>query len=126
MPVGVLVGLTVAGAPSFGLLLLPLAVLAIAVASRRARSWPEVLGAGEGAGAVLLLIAVLNRDNRACPNGHVLVVPAGQRSAECGGWAPMPFLVLGLAVCIGAVLTYQVLARRADRLEDEADPAVPT
>jgi hypothetical protein len=114
VPAGALLTLTVAAAPSFGLLLLPPAVLAIVLTARRARSWPEVLGAGDGAGAVLLAIAAINGDHRSCSAGHVLVLAPGERSAECGGLAPMPFLVIGLVVCIGAAVTHLVLMRRPE------------
>ena len=111
IPAGTCITLGVAAAPSFGLFVLPLAAVALVLARRRLRAWPEALGAFVGGGCVLLVIALVNSDYRSCSSGPV-TAPAGQSSLSCGGLDPAPFLVAGLALCAAAAVAYAALSRR--------------
>jgi hypothetical protein len=113
-PVGAAWALAIAAAPSFGLFVLPPAALALVLAARALRIWPEGLGAAVGIGAVLLVVAFLNSDYRACPEGGLTLAP-GQHEISCGGFDPAPFLVLGLVVAAAAVVTFGALLRRVSR-----------
>lgn len=110
--VGACGAIVLAAAPSFGLLVVPVAGAAAVLAAYRLRSWPEALGLGEGIGIVLLVVALVNRDYRSCPSNGVLTLAPGQQSVSCGGLDPAPFTVLGLTVCVAAAVAYGVAARR--------------
>jgi hypothetical protein len=112
IPIGACAALGLAAAPSFGLFLLPFAVVAIVVARWKLRPWPEALGAGLGVGVVLLVVAIANNDYRACSGGPITVAP-GESSVSCGGLDPAPFLLMGLALCASAAVLYFTLRRRA-------------
>lgn len=102
--------------PGYGLFVLPVAVLAIWLVSRRAR-WPEVLGLVAGVGALAILVAFLNRDYRACPSGPVRL--SNGETFSCGGLPPLPWLVVGAALVVIGVLAY-VLVTTA-RLQASTD-----
>jgi hypothetical protein len=95
---------------SIGLFILPFALIAILLVATHASGWPEAIGVIAGAGAVSLLIAFLNRDYSPCPESGVLTVPAGETSAECGGFDPMPWLVGGI-ILIGFSITAHAFVR---------------
>jgi hypothetical protein len=110
--VGACGALGLAAAPSFGLVVLPFAVVAIAIAARTLRTWPEGLGAIAGVGVLLLVIALLNSDYRSCSEGPVTAA-AGDNSVSCGGLDPIPLLVVGVVLCFAAGIGYAALNRRA-------------
>ena len=96
--------------------------LAGLVAARLLRPWPEgAAGALAGAGAVCLLIGLLNLGGgRSCPSGPatglsgVLAAPASQASS-CGGVAPLPLLAAGGLSIAAGLLLYWASARHAPR-----------
>jgi hypothetical protein len=89
---------------SIGFLILPLALIATAVAGYRSRDLPHALwGAPIGVGCTLLLIAYLNRDYVPCDMGASRGLSPGQ-SYSCGGFDPMPWLLVGAGLlAIGAL-----------------------
>src|SRR5687768_17474878 len=108
---GALAVFSLLGAASIGLFIAPLAAIAIWLALRFGRAGPEMLGMVAGAGAVCLLIALLNRNTRSCAEeGHILS-PA-ETEASCGGLEPMPWLVAGLVLVAAGFVAY-ALARRS-------------
>lgn len=84
---GALAIFSLLAAASIGLFVAPLAGIAIWLTLRLGRRWPETLGIVSGAGAVYLLIALLNSE-------------------------PTPWLVAGLALLVAGVVAY-ALARRS-------------
>jgi hypothetical protein len=110
---GILFAMGVVGAASFGFLLLPVAGAALIVIAARVRVWPEGLGAFEGLAAVALLIGVLNLGRTPCPRDGTLVLHPGQHEVSCGGVAPAPFLIVGLATAIAAIAVYRNLRDRS-------------
>jgi len=85
---GALLVFSLLSAASIGLFVLPVAAIAVWLALRFGRTWPETLGIVSGVGAVCLLIALLSRD-------------------------AMPWLVAGVALLTAGVVAY-ALARRRD------------
>src|SRR5438046_226458 len=110
---GVVAGLAIAAAPSFGLFLLPVAIGLVVLLAKRVRAWPEALGALEGAAAVVLVIGFLNLGSTPCEgsSGEVTLAP-GQHDVGCGGLAPGPFLVVGCLLAITGVAAYWALRLR--------------
>jgi hypothetical protein len=108
---GAIASLAIAAAPSFGILLLPVAVAVAILVARRVRVWPEALGALEGAAAVALLVGFLNLGHTPCRSG-VVTYGLGQ-DVQCGGVAPGPFLIAGGALAITGVVAYARLRMRA-------------
>lgn len=107
---GVLVSMSLAGAASIGLFLLPFAVVTVALLLRRGGPWPEVVGGAAGLGVVLLVLAALNLDYSPCTEEGISLEP-GERSASCGGWNPLPFAVVGAMLLTAAVVAYAALRR---------------
>jgi hypothetical protein len=119
--VGAVLLFSILDLPGYGLLVAPIAIVAFAIALRKApRLWPEVLGLVEGAGATCLLLAYLNRDYRPCPSGPIILGP-GQSSFSCGGAPPQPWLIAGALLVTIAALAY-LLALRAN--SNKSVPAV--
>lgn len=102
--------MSVAGAASIGLFLLPFAVVTVALLLRRGHPWPEVVGGAAGLGVVLLVLAALNLDYSPCTEEGISLEP-GERSASCGGWNPLPLAVAGALVLAGAVGVFAMLRR---------------
>jgi len=102
--VGALGALTVLGALSIGIFVLPVFGLAFAFVARQTRYPLDVLGGLVGIGVMLLVVAYINRGYQPC-------VPAAFR---CGGFDPHPWLVIG-AVLIAAGLTAYTALRLAAR-----------
>jgi hypothetical protein len=109
---GILFALGVVGAASVGLLLLPVAGVALIVIAARVRVWPEGLGAFEGLATVALLIGALNLGRTPCPRNGTLVLEPGQHEVSCGGLAPAPFLIVGFATALAAIAVYRNLRDR--------------
>lgn len=111
--VGALFSLSVLGAASIGLFVLPVAVLALMVVVWLVRVWPEIAGMLEGAAALSLFVALSNLGSTPCPSsgsGVHVGGGAGGTSFSCGGLDPMPWLLVGLALA-GAGLGIYVLSR---------------
>src|SRR6059058_3891932 len=77
---------------SIGLLLLPFALLLLWLVLYLSPRWPESIGFIEGVGLLLLVIAYLHRDDRACPlSGSLQLAPSSAgESVSCGGLDPHP------------------------------------
>ena len=108
--VGALISVSVVGAASIGLFLLPVAIGAVVVVGRRTRVWPEVTGMLEGVAAASLLVALLNRDSTPCTtsDGDTVLQGSlpGRTSASCGGVDPLPWLLVGIALAVVGVAVY--------------------
>lgn len=89
----------------------PLGMVLTALLVRRTNMAAEVLGALAGAGAVSTFVGVVNLDYHPCSDGPV-VLPPGQTSYECGGFDGTPWLIVGAALLIGAVVGFAVLRRQ--------------
>jgi hypothetical protein len=109
---GALVVFSLLSAASIGLFVAPFAAAGIWLTSRLGRVWPEVLGMVSGAGAVCLLIALLNRDTRPCTEEGLRLSP-GETEASCGGFSPTPWLVVGLVLVAAGVVAYAFMRRSA-------------
>jgi len=110
-----LLTLTLVGAASIGMFVAPFAIMAIVVAARRNRDWPEAaLGSLVGAGAVCLFVAYGSRGYSACPpTGTPIWVGPGEHFA-CGGLNPAPWLTVALLLA-GVGLAVYILFRRSHR-----------
>src|SRR4051812_37606011 len=76
--------------PSIGFLVLPLGLIACAVAAWRNHAWPDAaLGTLSGAAGVCVLVAFLNLGYLPCVPGSVELA-RGQMS-YCGGMNPVPW-----------------------------------
>ena len=105
----------VIGAASIGLLLLPFALLALALAARRNRAWPEALGGLTGIGSICLYVAYISRAYSPCPAGPTRIqVFAGDHVERysCGGFEPMPWLTAGILLTAAGCVGYLVSRRR--------------
>ena len=97
---------------SFGPFVLPIAVIAVVVAARRNRAWPEALMGGHaGAGTILLYVAYINRDSSPCLPGPVYSTLSNGQHFSCGGADPIPWLTAGVLSVVGGLLG-QVVSRR--------------
>jgi hypothetical protein len=94
-------------AASIGVFLLPV-VLGVSIAvGRRARAWPESLGALEGVAAVALVIGLANLGSSACPSNGELILKPGEHEASCGGLTPEPFLVAAVVIALIGLAGYR-------------------
>lgn len=100
------------GIMTIGWFIMPFAIWACYRAAFRYSLFPDgVSGIMFGAGAVILVIAFLNRDYVPCPTGGIIVFPGDTGMHHCGGSDPMPWFRTGAALTmIGA--TTLVLFRR--------------
>jgi hypothetical protein len=103
---GTLFVLSVLGAASIGLFILPLALIALFLAVRFCSRWPEALGLLAGAGAVALLVAYRSRDYNPCPDSGIIT-----GNGECGGFSPTPWLVLGVVLLAASLVAYMGAVR---------------
>jgi len=87
---GALVVFSVLALPSIGLFVLPFALVACWLVARRSRDSLSALGALSGGGLVCLVIVA------------------------AGGFDPMPWLAVGIALTLGGAVAFAV-ARRLDR-----------
>ena len=110
-----LLSLAVIGAASIGMFLLPFALLALALAYRRNRAWPEaLLGGFTGAGIICLYMAYRSRSYSPCAAEPTRIqVFAGEHVTRysCGGFEPMPWLVVGALLTIAGCVGYLVTRR---------------
>jgi hypothetical protein len=93
---GGLVTFSVIASASIGLLVFPLALVALWLASLTEPVWPEALGTLAGAAASCFLIAYLQR--------------------EPGGFDSVPWLVAGIVLTVIGVGGYALLRPRAARV----------
>jgi hypothetical protein len=91
---------------SIGLFLAPV-VAAAAVGLARVAPARSALFAMVGAGAVLVVLGLLNLDYRPCPN-HAIGTTEGE-SYSCGGLRPAVTIGLGLLLAAGGVVRYATL-----------------
>ena len=106
---GALLGLSVVGAASIGLFVLPVAVLSMAVVGWTVRVWPEIAGLLAGMAALSLLVGVANLGSTPCPatgSGSVHAGGAGATTSSCGGLDPWPWLAGGLVLAGLGVAVY--------------------
>jgi hypothetical protein len=104
---------------SIGLFVLPFAAALLLYVAWRSPHVTEALGSVAGVGATLLLIALLSRDYKPCPEGGLYIPPDAPpgTSVECGGSDPTPWFVAGIAVAAAGIVAYAVawMARQHGR-----------
>src|SRR3954451_5570321 len=102
---------------SIGLLLLPFALLLLWLVLYLSPRWPESIGFIEGVGLLLLVIAYLHRDDRACPpSGSLQLAPSSAgESVSCGRIDPPPWLYTGLVIAALAALAYSFARRFGEK-----------
>jgi hypothetical protein len=115
---GALLAASIFAVLSFGLVLLPLAILGGIVAARLG-FWPEVLGAGLGVGCAVLLPVIVNWGTSRCEpiaalSSGVLNGPA-QMTQRCTTMNPQLWLVSGLALMLASIAAYRVTIRGSRR-----------
>lgn len=112
--VGALFSVSFLGAASIGLFLLPVALAALVITSVFVRAWPEVAGVLLGAASLSLFVGSVNFHSTACPSSGSGTVHAGGPEGatfSCGGFDPVPWLLVGVTLAVASVATY-ALARR--------------
>ncbi len=100
---------------SIGLLLLPLAIVAVFFAARRFAIGVATIGSIAGAGLVFVGIGIVNLGTQPCPAGPFVLAPGQLGGVECGGPDPVPWLLVGLACILVAVFVTVWLKRRTHR-----------
>jgi hypothetical protein len=115
---GALLAASIPAVFSFGLVLLPLALLAGIVAARL-RFWPDVLGAGLGVGCAVLWPAIVNWGVPRCGpiaslSSGVLNGP-GQVTQRCTTMNHQLWWVSGLALMLASIAAYRVTIRGSRR-----------
>ena len=103
---------------SIGLLLVPLAVIAVFFAVNRFSVGIASLGAVAGVGFALVGIGIANLGSRACTGGSFELGPGQLGSISCGGPSPLPFLLVGA----GSVLFAVAIAVWAERQRHSLHP----
>lgn len=114
--VGALFSFSVLGAASIGLFVLPTALVALAVVGMRVRVWPEVAGALEGAAVLSLFVGGANFNSTPCPSSGSGVVDVGGPTSgtfSCGGFDPLPWLLVGLALAGAGLVAYSLARPRS-------------
>ncbi|MDP9200894.1 MAG: hypothetical protein M3P26_03025 [Gemmatimonadota bacterium] len=105
-----LMTLAVIGAMTIGIFVLPVAIAAVVLVARRNRAWPEApMGALVGAGSIFLFVAYRNRSYSPCPPGPMRLAQGEHFS--CGGFDPIPWLTIGLALTASGFAGYLVYRR---------------
>jgi hypothetical protein len=94
-----------------GALTLAIGLLLVALLLWRARG-REAIGLLAGAGAVAVLVGVINLGYNPCPSGPVVLKP-GQTDFECGGFDGAPWLAVGLALMVVAAIAFRLMRRSA-------------
>ena len=98
----------------------------LAFVASRAPAIRESLGLVLGAGVVVLLVGLLNRDYEPCPPGGRLWIPPSAppgTSVSCGGMDPTPWLRSGVALCGVGLIAY--VAARHLRTRSGFSPRKP-
>jgi hypothetical protein len=100
------------GAATIGMFVFPFAVVALVLAERRNRPWPESLMGGlVGIGSVFLFVAYRNRDYTPCPPGRFPMTLARGEHFSCGGFDPIPWLAIGAFLTAAGFVGYFVSKR---------------
>ena len=110
-----LLALTLIGAMSIGLFVAPFAIVAMTLAVRRNHDWPEApLGGLLGVGGICVFIAYRNRGYVPCPSSETTIrlSPGEHYFASCGGFDPLPWLIVGLLLATAGLGGYLVFRRR--------------
>jgi len=107
-----LIAFAVISVMSIGVFVLPFGVMALAIAARRNRAWPESLSGGlVGAGGVCLVVAYRNRAYSPCPPlGTPMRLSFGEHFT-CGGFDPTPWLAIGLLMTGAGLVSYLAFRR---------------
>ncbi len=114
--VGALFSLSVLGAASIGLFVLPVAVVALVLACVFVRAWPEITGLLEGAAALSLFVGMANLHATPCPSsgsGAVHIGRPGEGTFSCGGLDPMPWLLVGTVLAGAGLISYSLARLRS-------------
>ena len=110
-----LFALTFIGAASIGIFVAPFAIVAMVLAVRRSRDWPEaLLGGMAGVGSVSLFIAYRNRGYVPCPPSETTIRLRRGESyfSSCHGIDPLPWLIVALVLAAVGVGGYFVFRGR--------------
>lgn len=95
------------------LVAVPMAILVTWLVITRAGVWPEGLGFAFGMGLISLLLWWVNRDYQGpCYTG--IVLGSGGKTS-CGGFPPMPLLVAGMILVVGALLGFGLATHDSGR-----------
>ena len=97
---------------SIGLLLVPLAVIAVFFAVNRFSVGIASLGGVAGVGFALIGIGIANLGSRDCTGVSFHFGPGQFGSISCGGPSPLPFLLVGAGSVLFAVAVAVVLERQ--------------
>jgi hypothetical protein len=115
---GALLAASILAMFSFGLALLPIAILA-GIAAARLRFWPDVLGAGLGVASAVLWLAIVNFGVPRCePIGWLssgVLNGTGNVTQRCTTMNHQLWWVSGLALMLASIAAYCVTSHRSRR-----------
>ena len=102
---GALLALSILAGFSFGMLVLPLAVVAIVwLASRHAKGRAP-LGAGLGLALLPATVALIHADYSPCPASRADMADGNW---SCGGTDPLPFAIITLVMVVGFLAAWRL------------------
>ena len=113
--IGALLALSLLGDASIGLFVFPLALLGLWLVGSRVRAWPEMAGVLEGVAALNLFVGIANLGSTPCPAAGSGTVQRGggpASASSCGGFDPLPWLVVAVALAVIGLLTFVVARER--------------
>ncbi len=113
--IGTLLALSLLGAASIGLFVFPLGLPGLWLVARRVRAWPEMAGVLEGVAALSLFVGIANLGSTPCPAAGSGTVQRGggvPSGSSCGGFDPLPWLLVGVALAVIGLFTYVVARER--------------
>ena len=100
--------------PSYGMFVLPFAVLAVVFAARRFSFGRGALGLSVSAGLALIAVGLTNLGYRSLPASGVVSLAPGQTSVTYtyGGSDPRPWFVAGSILVVASLAIVWLLGRR--------------
>ncbi len=98
--------------PSYGMFVLPFAVLAVVFAARRFSLGRGALGLSVGAGLAFIAVGLANLDYRPLPSSGTASLAPGQTSVTYGGSDPRPWFVAGSILVVASLAIVWLLGRR--------------
>ncbi len=113
--IGALLAVSLLGAASIGLFVFPLALLGLWLVATRVRAWPEMAGVLEGVAALSLFVGIANLGSTPCPAAGSGTLKRGggvPSGSSCGGFDPLPWLLVGLALAVIGLFSYVVARER--------------
>ena len=102
---------SVLGAWGIGIFIVPVAIVFLVLAMRRNSPWPErTVGSVAGIAIACIGVAFIHRSYAPCDSGSAVMLGPGQ-SLSCGGLDPLPWMIVGSTLLVGALCSYLLWKR---------------